>query len=198
MDSIHPIEPVLLTSKNQTTMEELVEAYMGEIRMFCGSQIPSGWLLCDGSPMVIAQNVTLFSILGTAYGGNGQTTFALPDLRGRVPVQFGENEGCGFQDGSPTKTVMPNNMPEHTHDVDSTIAVNANIGNTNSPIGAFPGNSNVRDSEYSGTSDDSLMASDGLNVIVNPTGAGQPVSNIQPMLTVNFIICTNGLVPNRW
>ena len=96
------------------------EAFIGEIRMFAGNFPPRGWQFCQGQLLSIAQNTALFSILGTTYGGNGQTTFALPDLRGRYPMQPGQGPGLsprtlGEQGGSETVTLISNQMPAHTH-----------------------------------------------------------------------------------
>src|SRR5436305_2548610 len=98
----------------------MADAYIGEIRMFAGNFAPRGWATCDGQILPIAQNTALFSLLGTQYGGNGQTTFALPDLRGRVPIHYGQGPGLSPYDigeaaGTETITLTQNEIPAHSH-----------------------------------------------------------------------------------
>lgn len=122
-------------------MEEL----MGTIKMFAGNFAPRGYALCNGQMLAISQNQALFSILGTTYGGDGRTTFALPDLRGRVPLGPGQGPGLsnrqpGEKAGNETSTLSVANLPAHNH----TLSANSGAGNTNSPQNAFPALSQVQ------------------------------------------------------
>src|SRR4051812_1587744 len=109
----------------------MAEPYIGEIMMFAGNFAPRGWALCDGSLLSISQNTALFSILGTTFGGNGQTTFGLPDLRGRLPMHPGQGPGrtgrtLGESGGAETVTLNTTQMPAHTHTASATVAINVN------------------------------------------------------------------------
>lgn len=167
---------------------------LGCIYMFAGNFAPRGYALCAGQILPISQNTALFSILGTTYGGNGQTTFALPDLRGRAPVGAGQGPGLpnytlGEQTGSTSVTLTSNQMPSHTH----TIAA-AESSNTTDPSNAFLANDgrspvNVYNSTTDGTK---------LNAqAVGPAGGNQPISVQNPILAINYIIATQGIFPSR-
>ena len=169
--------------------------YLGEIRMFAGNFAIRGWALCNGQLMSISTNTALFSILGTTYGGNGITTFALPDLRGRVPIHWGQGNGLsnyvlGEQIGSENVTLLSSQMPIHSHPVNAV----ASGGNQASPTGNLPA------IESTGTS---LNYSNGAaNTTMNPTaigtaGGSTPVPLIQPVLSVTFIIALQGIFPSR-
>jgi microcystin-dependent protein len=170
-----------------------MDPYIGEIRMFAGNFAPRGWALCNGQLLSIAQNTALFSLLGTMYGGNGQTTFGLPDLRGRVPLHFGQGPGLtpyaqGELSGSETVTLTTNEMPSHNHGANGNQAG----GNSPSPAGRYWAMSSRRDTMYASSA----------NVAMQPqaldlTGNGQPHDNMQPYLTVNYIIALQGLYPPR-
>ena len=164
------------------------EPFLGSIIMFGGNFAPRGWALCNGQILPIAQNTALFSLLGTTYGGNGQTTFALPDLRGRVPVHPGQGPGLssyslGQSAGAESITLTAAEMPAHTH---SQPATNADQ-NTNRPNGAVPARGGV----YAGSTDGSAF--DATTV----AGGSQPHSNLQPYLAVNYIIALEGIYPSR-
>ena len=176
------------------------EPFIGEIIMFAGTFNPRGWALCQGQILSIAQNTALFSILGTTYGGNGQTTFALPDLRGRVPVGAGQGPGLpavslGEVSGSNTTTLTINQMPSHNHFIRS----NANNANDSLPANAYPaaaiiptdGNKSV--SSYNTATDNSTM---NPGAVVN-SGGSQPFSLMQPYLGMNYIIALEGIFPSR-
>lgn len=168
---------------------------IGEIRMFAGNFAPRGWAFCQGQILSIAQNTALFSILGTTYGGNGQTTFALPDLRGRVAVSQGQGPGLspytlGQQAGVEIVTLLSTNMPAHTHQL---YAVNAG-GNQASPAGNFPAVESTGTSmNYASTGPVAAMHSSGMGV----AGGSQPFSVVQPYLAVNYIIALEGIYPSR-
>lgn len=169
--------------------------YLGEIRMFAGNFAPKGWALCNGQLVLITQNQALFAILGTTYGGDGMTNFGLPDFRGRVAVSQGQAPGyanytMGEKAGQESVTLLSNQLPQHTHLIN---AVNIG-GNQALPTGNFPA------VESTGTS---LNYSSGpSNTTLNPTtvamaGGSQPVSVLQPLQVVSFIIALEGIFPSR-
>ena len=173
----------------------MAEPFLGQIIMFGGNFAPRGWALCDGQLLPISQNTALFSLLGTTYGGNGQTTFALPDLRGRVPLHMGQGPGLspytlGQVGGTEAVTLLVNNLPQHTHSLNG----NSTGGNQPGPSG------NVLAVESTGTS--SNYSSNAPNATLSPqavgsTGGSQPVSIQQPYLCMNFVIALQGIYPSR-
>ena len=174
------------------------EPFIGEIRMFAGNFPPRGWQFCQGQLLSIAQNTALFSILGTTYGGNGQTTFALPDLRGRYPMQPGQGPGLsprtlGEQGGSETVTLLTNQMPAHTH---SHVASGAQ-GDQVTPEGHFNAvlvdpNTQTPLNLYGGTPSTTMNPAS-----IGAAGGSQPHNNMSPFLCVNFIIALEGIYPSR-
>jgi microcystin-dependent protein len=169
--------------------------FIGEITLFAGNFAPRGWAFCNGQLLSIAQNTALFSILGTTYGGNGQTTFALPDLRGRVPIHPGQGPGLsnyqlGQVGGSENVTLLSTQMPAHTHPVNAV----ASGGNQASPAGNLPA------IESTGTSKDysSAPATGPMSAsMIGATGGGQPFPIVQPYECINYIIATQGIFPSR-
>ena len=171
------------------------EPIIGEIRMFAGNFDPKGWAFCQGQLLPIAQNQALFSLLGTTYGGDGRTSFALPDLRGRVPVGFGQGPGLsnrviGEQFGSELVTLNINQMPLHNHTVNAVTTE----GNQNLPTNSLPANTKTLDKEYSDANANTTMKA----TMVNPTGGNQPFGVTQPSLGVNFIIALQGIYPSSY
>ncbi|MCX6921986.1 MAG: tail fiber protein [Verrucomicrobia bacterium] len=173
----------------------MASPFLGEIRMFGGNFAPRGWAFCNGQIMSISQNTALFSLLGTTYGGNGTTTFALPNLQSRVPIHWGTGAGLspyviGQQAGQENVTLLQSQMPAHTHSLNAVTSG----GNQAGPTGNFPA------VESTGTS---LNYSSGpANTTMNPTAvanAGQslPVPVVQPYLAVSFIIALAGIFPSR-
>lgn len=170
------------------------EPYIAGIVLFAGNFAPRGWAFCNGQILSIAQNTALFSLLGTTYGGNGQTTFALPDLRGRVPIQPGQGPGLPLYDlgetgGAPTTTLVANNLPAHSHSLNAVTEA----GDTSIPTGAFLSNSGALDKEYktSGT----IV---GMNAgAIGATGSSVPFNTMQPYLGLNYIIALTGIFPSR-
>ena len=156
---------------------------------------PRNWATCDGQIMSIAQNTALFSLLGTTYGGNGQTTFALPDLRGRVPIHMGQGPGLSLKvigqvSGSESVTVISSQMPQHNH----LVNVNGGNGNLKNPNGNFAAavqgtNTNI----YSGTSNGTTLSPQAVGI----AGGNQPHNNMQPYGVHNFTICLFGVFPSR-
>jgi len=160
--------------------------FMAEIKIISWNFAPKGWAFCNGQFLPINQNQALFSILGTTYGGNGQTTFALPDFRGRVPVHVGDGLVQGQAGGQEFHTVTSSEMPAHNHPVSATAAA----GTVNLPAGNYLANSNV--SPYRTVADTTLNAAEVSNV-----GGSQPHENRQPFLVLNFIIALQGIFPSR-
>ena len=171
------------------------EPILGCIFLFAGNFAPRGYALCQGQILSIAQNTALFSILGTTYGGNGQTTFALPDLRGRAPIGAGQGPGLpnytlGEVTGSNSVTLTINQLPAHNHLINASQAAD-----TTNPTNAFFGNDSrgTPVNIYNSTSDGSVMN----QAVVGPAGANQPISIQNPILTLNYIIATQGIFPSR-
>lgn len=167
--------------------------FIGEIKMFAGNFAPQGYAFCDGQLLPIAQNTALFSLIGTIYGGDGQTTFALPDLRGRAPIHKGQGAGLsnkqiGSRGGSETNTITVAQMPSHNHTVN---AVSTN-GDSTVPTNNLPANTNFFDNEYSTGATDVTMKS----TMLGNTGNGQAVNNMQPYTTINYIIALTGMYPS--
>jgi len=169
------------------------EPFLGEIRMVGFNFAPRGWALCNGQILPIAQNTALFSLLGTMYGGNGQTTFALPNLMGRAPLHFGQGAGLsnrsqGELAGEERHTLINTEMPAHNHLVNCN-----NEGATSArPAGQVPGPAGAN-TIYSATSDGNTMNPQ----MVGQAGGNQPHNNMQPYLVVNFVIALEGIFPSR-
>lgn len=166
-----------------------MEGTIGEIRLFAGNFAPRSWAFCEGQLLSIAQNTALFSILGTTYGGNGQTTFALPDLRGRAPVHPGNGPGLsprtlGQATGSEQVTLTGAQLPAHNH----ALAVSDQDNDAKLPSGGFLTAGNHYHSAANGQAPASTISS---------AGGNQPVSIVQPILALNYIICLQGIFPSR-
>jgi microcystin-dependent protein len=165
----------------------MAQPYVGEIRMFGGDFAPAGWMFCDGSILPISENETLFQLIGTTYGGDGQVTFGLPDLRGRVPIHQGNGFILAETGGVEEVTLTPSQIPAHSH------AARANtVGQSDSPAGNFWAASSGSFAYKAGSSG---------TVTMNPTqitsvGGSQPHTNFQPYLCVNFIISLFGIFPS--
>lgn len=166
--------------------------YIGEIKMVPFNFAPAGWALCNGQLLPINQNQALFSLLGTTYGGDGQTTFALPDMRGRIPMHSGQGPGLtdrllGEAAGSETNTLDVTQLPAHSH----SVAAVTTDGDTNLPTAALSANTKILDKEYSSAAANATMNPS----MIGSTGGSQPVNNIQPFMCVNFIIALQGIYP---
>lgn len=171
------------------------DPYIGEIMLFAGNFPPRGYLFCQGQLLSIAQNTALFSILGTTYGGNGQTTFALPDLRGRFPLQQGTGPGLpsyqlGEMDGSPTRTLLITQMPAHNHGLNGSTQP----GNSSSPTGTLLADNGAGGAQYYDTP---LSITQMHPNSVGVTGGSQPFSIMPPFLGINFCIAMEGVYPPR-
>jgi microcystin-dependent protein len=174
------------------------EPLLGSIAIFAGNFAPRGYQLCQGQLLSIAQNTALFSILGTTYGGNGQTTFALPDLRGRFPVGQGPGPGLspvdlGEMAGNNNVTILTSNMPAHTHPL---------MANNATSDAAAPANNTVLAPGTDGNNPLPLYSTQPPNTTLAPqsigaAGGGQPVNVANPYLGINFIIAVEGIFPSR-
>lgn len=162
------------------------EPFLGEIKIISWNFPPKGWAFCNGQQMPINQNQALFSILGTTYGGNGQTTFALPDLRGRIPFHFGDGFILGQAGGEQAHTLTQSEMPAHIHVATGSAVAGAVV----SPAGAYYGTSTQN--PYSPTPNGAM----GPQTITN-TGGSQAHLNMPPFLVLNFIIALIGIFPSR-
>lgn len=173
----------------------MAEPFIGEIKMFAGNFAPRGWATCQGQILSIAQNTALFSLLGTTYGGNGQTTFALPDLRGRAPVHWGQGPGLppfslGQMAGQEAVTLLASNLPAHGHGV----MASGDLAGATSAAGALLG--------AKGRGGVDVYASGGAATQLAPgtssaTGGSQAHPNLQPSLAIVFIIALEGIFPSR-
>ena len=162
------------------------EPFLGELRLFAFNQAPMGWAQANGQFLPINQNQALFSLLGTTFGGNGQTTFALPNLRGRVPIHFGPSQDLGEQGGEEVHTLTQSEMPMHIH-VLSASSVNAdNINPGGNMFAAFNGG-------YTPAAN--LVAI--VPSTVSSVGGSQPHENRQPYLVLNYGIALQGIFPSR-
>jgi microcystin-dependent protein len=177
-----------------------MEGYIGQLIMFAGNFAPRNWAFCQGQLMAISQNTALFSILGTTYGGNGVTTFGLPDLRGRVPVGTGQGPGLsniilGEMSGEPTHTLISTEMPQHNHLINGN---NSGLANSAAPtsnslgIGVVP-SSNTPVNMYNNAAPNTALNAQSCGF----AGGSQPHNNMQPYLGMNYIICLSGIFPSR-
>ena len=176
--------------------------YIGQIVLFAGNFAPTGWAFCDGSILPILQNQALYSILGTTYGGNGTSTFALPDLRGKVPVGQGQGPtlskyNLGQSGGVASVNLSVTEMPAHTH-VMNNLPINCDntTATSNSPVDAVPAIITNGTKSYS-TTKNALMHTSVGNVGILPAGGSQPHNNIKPTIAINYIIALQGLYPPR-
>jgi microcystin-dependent protein len=174
----------------------MAEPYIGEIRLFGGNFAPKNYALCDGQILAISQNQALFAILGTTYGGNGASTFGLPDLRGRVPVGAGQAPGLsiytlGEQTGTEGVALTQNQLPQHTHLVSCT----STSGTAGSPAGAIFAKVPVARGSVNiyGTTTDVSMSPASIGV----SGGSVPHNNVAPYLGISFIIALFGAFPSR-
>jgi len=164
----------------------MAQPFLGEVKIISFNFPPKGWAFCNGQFLPINQNQALFSILGTTYGGNGQTTFALPDLRGKIPIHVGQGFTEGQAGGEVAHTVKMSEMPAHNHFVQG-LTDNANVAVATNAY--FASTNNL----YTTAANLATIAPDSLTNF----GGSQPHNNLQPYLVVNFIIALQGIFPSR-
>jgi microcystin-dependent protein len=165
----------------------MAQPYVGEIRMFAGNFAPAGWMFCEGQLLPISENETLFQLIGTTYGGDGESTFALPDLRGRIPIHQGNGFILAETGGAEEITLTVSQIPAHSHP----LLASGDPGNQVSPAGSVIANvTGIFPYIESPTT---------LNMnplAIAPTGGSQPHTNFQPYLCINFIISLFGIFPS--
>jgi microcystin-dependent protein len=176
----------------------MTEPYLGEIRMFGGNFAPRGWVMCDGQLLSIAENDTLYVLLGTTYGGDGQNTFGVPDLRGRVPTHQGSRSGqsyvIGQLAGSESVTLNPSQLPSHTHPTFAVSVAGAVAVPTAATMISDQGPAGQNISAYAPYN----SANEQIALSANSTslaGGNQPHNNMQPYVGVNFILAIAGIFP---
>jgi microcystin-dependent protein len=169
----------------------MAQPYVGEIRMFGGNYAPNGWMFCEGQLLPISENETLFQLIGTTYGGDGESTFALPDLRGRVPIHQGSHVGTSFligeTGGVETVALTVQQIPTHTHG----MMASRDVANQLAPQNAVTGQAAAR-----------IYRAGTPSLMLNPqavaaAGGSQPHTNMQPYLCVSFIISLFGIFPSQ-
>jgi len=165
----------------------MAQPYVGEIRMFAGNFAPSGWMFCEGQILAISEYETLFNLIGTTYGGNGEDSFVLPDLRGRIPIHFGNGFTLAQTGGVETVTLTVQQIAAHNH----ALLANGKPGRFSSPAGALPATSALR--QFTAQSPASNMAVQAISAV----GGSQPHSNFMPYLCVDFIISLFGIFPSQ-
>jgi len=165
------------------------DPFVGQIMWVPYNFAPKGWAECKGQILPISQNTALFSLLGTTFGGNGQTTFALPDMQGRTIMGDSAGYPTGTTTGEANVTLLSTEIPAHTHVVNA-VKVE---GNQNLPSGNFPADTKAGDPEYS----DAVANTTMHPLMINPTGGGQPHNNMQPYGTLKCIIALQGVYPQR-
>jgi microcystin-dependent protein len=177
-----------------------MEGTLAEIRMFAGNFNPRGWLFCNGQLLPIAQWTAVFALVGTTYGGNGQTTFGLPDFRGRVAVGTGNGAGLqsvqlGEMAGTPSVTLLTSNLPAHNHQLTGNLTPQAA---TNGALGTDASGRYIGPGRFFSTAGDNVnMAPIPVNLPTTIAGNNQPISIEQPYLGINFIFCVEGIFPSR-
>ncbi|WP_034344063.1 phage tail protein [Deinococcus misasensis] len=171
----------------------MADPFVAEIRIFPFYFAPTGWAFCNGQILPISQNTALFSLLGTTYGGDGKSTFALPDLQGSAAMHPGQGQGLSLRDlgeigGAQYVTLLQTEMPAHSH----TLSASLGEATERAPAGQMPA-SGVGVGLFSVSSANSMMAFEGLA----PAGGSMPHNNMQPYLTLNFCIALQGVYPSR-
>ncbi len=176
-----------------------MEPFLGEIRLMGFGIVPKGWMACAGQTLPINTNQALFSLLGTTYGGDGRTTFALPDLRGRVTLGFGQGLGLqsyapGQRAGTESVTLQAANMPVHAHPITGTLKATATPTGTD-PNGSYPAKSTTN--QYSTAGGNANLSGAMLTGNLDMNGGNQPHENRQPVMALNYCIALQGIFPSR-
>lgn len=165
----------------------MAQPYVGEIRMFAGNFAPAGWMFCEGQLLPISENETLFQLIGTTYGGDGQSTFALPDLRGRIPLHQGNGFILAETGGAEEITLTVNQIPAHSHP----YLASTNVSQDTSPLNKVVGQSGSALLYIQDVTDSNMSPQ-----AVTSVGGSQPHTNFQPYLCVDFIISLFGIFPS--
>lgn len=178
-----------------------MEGYIAQIKLFAANFAPRNWAYCQGQVISISQNTALFSLLGTTYGGNGQTTFQLPNFAGRVAVGAGQGQGLpmyqlGEMSGSENTTLNVSHLPAHTHTITTTTKVmGSSVGGGDEIAGSsWAAGANAFSNQKGGTMNAGAV---NVNLNVAAAGASYPIGNAQPSLGMNYIICMYGIFPSR-
>ena len=182
------------------------DPFVAEIRIFPFNFAPTGWAFCNGQLLPLSQNTALFSLLGTTYGGDGKSNFALPDMQGNAPMQQGQGQGLsqrflGEQSGVESVTLLTSEIPVHTHNFQASN--NDPIPDDSNPVGKLPAKGNWDDGSNAGVIAYYTPASGNPPLVqmapqaLSPAGGGLPHNNLQPYLTVNFCIALQGVFPSR-
>ncbi len=181
-----------------------VEPYLGTVTTFAGNFAPRSWMFCQGQLLSIAEYTALFALVGTTYGGDGQTTFGLPDMRSRVAIHAGQGPGLsnyvlGEMSGVESVTLLSSNMPAHNHSLTSLTNTNqpgstAATSGVNVPTGAFPA---AGTAVFNNSTDGTFMGTFSCMTTTTMAGNNQPISIIQPYLSMNYIIAVEGIFPSR-
>lgn len=182
-----------------------MEPFIGQLMCVGFNFAPQGWAVCDGSLLLINENAALFSLIGAEFGGDGRSNFALPDLRGRIPIGVNLDSQpqylWGHAGGSPTNTLLQANLPPHTHSPQMQVSsanasqAAATFGASLGTVGTSSGRSFTPQSTYNQADPDIILNAD--SVVSQSVGSGIPVNNMQPYLPVYWLICTQGTFPAR-
>lgn len=164
----------------------MAQPYVGEIRMFAGNFAPAGWMFCEGQLLPISENETLFQLIGTTYGGDGQSTFGLPDLRGRIPIHQGSGFNLAETGGAEEITLTVQQVPAHNHP----LRGQKDAGRLTSPEATLWASSALR--QFTASSPNTVMAAQ----MLSSTGGSQPHTNFMPYLCIDFIISLFGIFPS--
>jgi microcystin-dependent protein len=176
---------------------QMSDPFIGEIKLVGFNFAPRGWATCDGQLLAISQNSALFSLFGTYYGGDGRTTFGIPDFRGRSPMHFGQgggltNRSIGQKSGTENSTLSVANMPSHSHN--GSVVTSTEEGDRTDPSGAFLARPEEPVQPYAGSSGSAMSPG---SIQTDPSGNGQSFNNMHPYQVVNFVVALVGLYPSR-
>jgi len=166
----------------------MAQPYVGEIRMFAGNFAPAQWMFCEGQLLPISENETLFQLIGTTYGGDGENTFGLPDLRGRLPIHQGNGFVLAEQGGAEEITLTIAQLPSHTHQQTASLAPATDPNPANNMLAT----TTQMEIYYADNPDSNMSAQ-----AISPVGGNQPHTNLQPYLCVDFIISLYGIFPSQ-